>query len=181
MIKPKAKILDVTAGNRMMWRHLPNRDSPYIMFTDKENGLTYKPDIICNWRSLPFSDNRFLAVIFDPPHAWGFGDKSIHSNPNPDRSSGDGSWWGNPNTKRELVLDMIYGQREFARVAPILCFKWNDNAMSLERALSCLTEWEEVYRKEYNRGGKLSNSKTWWMTLKRKLIVEAEQRNDTCD
>lgn len=173
MIKPKAIILDATAGNRMMWRHLPNSDSEYIMFIDKEENLKYQPDMICNWRELPFPDDRFLMVVFDPPHVWGFGDKSIHRDPSLS-IEGAGSWWGNPKNKRELVLDMIYGQREFARVAPILCFKWNDNRMSLERALSCLDCWEEVYRKEYHRPGKLGNSKTWWITLKRKITVVDE-------
>ena len=161
MIKPESLILDVTAGNRMMWAHLQDKDSKYIMFTDKQEGLKVAPDIICNWRRLPFPDNRFLVVVFDPPHAWGFGVNSIHSDP----MASEGSWWGNPSRRKELVLDMIHGQKEFARVAPVLCFKWNDNCMSLERALSCLTEWKEVFRKEVNSSGKLGKSKTWWITM----------------
>ena len=163
MIKPKALILDATAGNRMMWRHLENKESEYIVFIDKEPGLKIPPDIVCRWDDLPFPNDRFLCVIFDPPHTYGFGDKSVHSDP----KAAKGSWWGNPTTRGEWIRDIVSGQREFARVSPTLCFKWNDCKLNLWNILSCLTEWKEIYRRRVFSSGRLGRSRTHWVTLRR--------------
>lgn len=153
-------ILDATAGNRMMWRHL-NYNCENVVFIDKERGLLRPADIVCDWKHLPFRDNVFEATIFDPPHVYGFFDNSIHSDP----KASIGSWWGNPRTKRELTRDIIKGQIEFSRVSKRLCFKWNDNRLELYRVLTCFTEWVEVFRTRVEKTGKLGNSRTWWITF----------------
>lgn len=61
-IKPNAKILDVTAGNRHIWGKEKFRDD--VIFCDKETKLKIKPDIICKWDELPFKDNSFHCIIF---------------------------------------------------------------------------------------------------------------------
>ena len=42
------------------------------------NGQTIKikPDMVMDFRELPFEDNKFEAVIFDPPHLFNLSEKS---------------------------------------------------------------------------------------------------------
>jgi len=76
------KILDATAGTRSIWYQKSN---PFTLFMDKRYEKVYRrdeininshtqrimkiyPDIIGNWERLPFKDNSFDIIIFDPPH-----------------------------------------------------------------------------------------------------------------
>lgn len=74
------KILDVTCGSRTIWF---NKQHPNTVYCDKrelhESGvfgkqrssvhtLDVSPDVICDFTALPFPDNTFSLVVFDPPH-----------------------------------------------------------------------------------------------------------------
>ena len=39
--------------------------------------LIIKPDIIADFRNMPFEDESFYLVVFDPPHLMRVGDKSF--------------------------------------------------------------------------------------------------------
>ena len=67
-------ILDACCGGRMFWF---NKSNPNVLYVDKRevteqriNGGIFKvtPDILCDFRFLPFSDKSFKHVVFDPPH-----------------------------------------------------------------------------------------------------------------
>lgn len=83
------KILDVTCGSRSIWfnKHNPAalycdiREEDNIQIWASEDGqserrLTVKPDIICDFTDLPFPDDSFSLVVFDPPHMAKLGEKS---------------------------------------------------------------------------------------------------------
>ena len=75
------RILDATAGSRSIWYQ---KNNPYVVYFDKRNGnfnsqsgdkkhqdvRYYKihPNVIGRWEYLPFVDNCFDMVVFDPPH-----------------------------------------------------------------------------------------------------------------
>ena len=72
------KILDVTCGSRSIWF---NKHHPSVLYCDKRKekhcgiwknakncSLSIEPDIQCDFTSLPFGDNSFSLVVFDPPH-----------------------------------------------------------------------------------------------------------------
>lgn len=63
------KILDATAGPKGMWYQ---KSHPYVTFLDRRNGkygkYKIKPDVTSDWKDMPFPDNSFDMVIFDPPH-----------------------------------------------------------------------------------------------------------------
>lgn len=75
------KILDATCGPKTIWYQ---KNHPFVTFMDirkekintlqKGNNLVCKriinidPDVIADWSSLPFPDNHFDMVVFDPPH-----------------------------------------------------------------------------------------------------------------
>lgn len=78
MIKTDKKILDCTCGSRSIWF---NKDHPDAIYCDKrkeehfgiwasnpEHSCTIDPDVQCDFTDLPFEDNTFSLVVFDPPH-----------------------------------------------------------------------------------------------------------------
>ena len=70
------KILDATCGAKNMWFQ-PNH--PFVTFLDKRDGkymnhlfdrtTNINPDVVGDWtKKLPFDDEYFDMVLFDPPH-----------------------------------------------------------------------------------------------------------------
>jgi len=73
-------ILDATCGGRSIW--LPEQESrDDTLFIDKRElaageadsqqnvGYSIEPDEVQDFRDLPFADESFDLVVFDPPHA----------------------------------------------------------------------------------------------------------------
>ena len=72
------EILDATCGGRSIW-HPENKENENTLYIDKREeppgfhgyeGRTYgvQPDEIQDFRDLPYSDESFNLVVFDPPH-----------------------------------------------------------------------------------------------------------------
>ena len=75
------KILDATCGSRSIWF---NKHHPAAVYMDKrqefetriwksgdglsERTLTVDPDIVADFTDIPFPDETFEHVVFDPPH-----------------------------------------------------------------------------------------------------------------
>ena len=74
------KILDMTCGSRTIWF---NKNHPAAVYCDKRQEdyelyfgkartslrhLHVAPDVICDFTDLPFPDESFSLVVFDPPH-----------------------------------------------------------------------------------------------------------------
>lgn len=59
----KGMIVDVTANRRKMWSGL---DTSGVTFCDVDEQV--RPDIVCDFRSLPFADGSASLIVFDPPH-----------------------------------------------------------------------------------------------------------------
>lgn len=75
-----APVLDPCCGSRMFWF---NRSDPRTVFGDvraESHSLTdissaggrreliVAPDVLMDFRAMPFPDNHFHLVVFDPPH-----------------------------------------------------------------------------------------------------------------
>lgn len=101
-----------------------DRADPRVVFCDirtevhvhPDRTITVKPDIIADFRQLPFADATFDMVVFDPPHL---------------TRAGEGSWmrhkYGVLN-KETWRLDLKRGFAEGFRVLKPghnLIFKWN--------------------------------------------------------
>lgn len=72
-----AKILDVTCGSRTIWFDKKHPDAVYCdireeeiekVWQNSERKCVVSPDVLCDFTSLPFADNSFALVVFDPPH-----------------------------------------------------------------------------------------------------------------
>ena len=75
------KILDVTCGSRTIWF---NKTHPAAVYCDirrerlsgiwssgagkSERSCIVEPDVLCDFCDLPFRDESFSLVVFDPPH-----------------------------------------------------------------------------------------------------------------
>lgn len=75
-------IIDVCCGSRMF--HF-DKNNPSVVFMDKRKVkttlcdgriLNVNPDIVSDFKKIPFEDNSFSLVIFDPPHLIKVGEKS---------------------------------------------------------------------------------------------------------
>lgn len=75
-------ILDPCCGSRMFWF---DRNNPDVIFADNRcmkeilcdgRTLVIEPDMIIDFRYMPFEDNTFNLVVFDPPHLVHAGEKS---------------------------------------------------------------------------------------------------------
>ena len=74
-------ILDATCGSRMIWFQ---KDHPMTVYmdcreehdtaiwrstkNDSVRTLNVEPDVIADFTAMPFEDNTFELVVFDPPH-----------------------------------------------------------------------------------------------------------------
>ena len=69
------RILDVCCGPKSFWF---DKNNPDVEFCDKRyvddillcNGqhIHITPDTVCDFTDLPFQDDSFYLVVFDPPH-----------------------------------------------------------------------------------------------------------------
>lgn len=146
------RVLDATCGSRMIWFNKKHPDAIYMdnreLSTTLCDGriLNVKPDVIADFRDMPFDDNTFYLVVFDPPHLL---------------KAGESSWLA----KKYGVLgddwqnDIAQGFKECMRVLKpngTLIFKWNEEQVKLKEVLSAIGH-EPLFG---NR-----RSKTHWMVF----------------
>ena len=68
------KILDMCCGSKMFWFEKNREDVIFTDIREFEDILSdgriirVNPDIVADFRKLPFEDEKFNMVVFDPPH-----------------------------------------------------------------------------------------------------------------
>lgn len=76
------QILDPCCGSKMFWF---DKNNPDVLFADSRElkdtlcdgrTLVIEPDMIIDFRNMPFDDDTFNLVVFDPPHLIHAGEKS---------------------------------------------------------------------------------------------------------
>ena len=168
-------ILDVCCGGRMFYF---DKGDPRVLFCDirtfdgviwkkgnKRCRLTISPDIVCDFTNLPFPDNSFHAVVYDPPHlkytsAGALSDERYETT-NPERPQPKGWMMLKYGVLHRDWRDMLRrGFSECFRVLNphgVLIFKWNETNITVSEVLA-LTPEKPVFG---NRCGK--KSKTHWI------------------
>lgn len=128
------KILDACCGSRMFWFNKENADTIYMDNRAEDTSLCdgrkliVKPDIIADFRDIPFEDESFYLVIFDPPHLIRAGDKSFLK-----------LKYGRLDTTWKD--DIKKGLSECLRVLKkngTLIFKWNEEQLSFSKIKTLL-------------------------------------------
>lgn len=62
--RPGARVLDVTANSRKMWKGVEWTGERVYMDID----AAFSPDIVGDFRAMPFEHDSFDVIVFDPPH-----------------------------------------------------------------------------------------------------------------
>lgn len=149
------KILDACCGSRMFWFDKNHPDVLYQDIRSEEHilcdgrKLEVKPDVIADFRNMPYKDNSFKLVVFDPPHL---------------AKAGENSWLAkkygvlSPNWKDDLAK----GFEECFRVLEpngVLVFKWNEDQIKVKQVIK-LSPVPPLFGHTTGRHGK-----THWITF----------------
>lgn len=128
-------ILDVCCGGRMFYfdknddrvNFCDIREEKYILCDGRSFEVT--PDTVADFRNLPFENESFYLVVFDPPHLVRLGHNSWM---NKKYGKLGGNW----------QKDLAKGFNECMRVLKpngTLIFKWNENQIKLSEVLKCFS------------------------------------------
>ncbi len=156
-----ASVLDACCGSRMFWfdrkdcraLFVDNRRETHVLKDKSSSGgrrtLTVNPDQLADFTALPFPDNRFAVVIFDPPHLVRNGKNGWQA-----KKYGklEGAW-------REMLRRGFSECFRVLRPEGTLIFKWNEHEVPVSQILALTPERPLVGQ----RCGK--TAKTHWMVF----------------
>jgi len=168
----KPRILDVCCGTRAMWFDpdhplgiFGDRRHETITVRDRSHGRTegkrvlhINPDVILDFRTLPFTDEIFTLVTFDPPHLKRAGEKSWMKAKYGKLSDG----WQE---------DLKNGFAECFRVLKqngVLVFKWSETQIRVNEVLSLISE-----RPLFGQVSGLKGMTHWLVFMKPAIAQEA--------
>lgn len=145
-------ILDASCGSKMFWFDKEHPDALYMdnrqLETTLSDGrtLNVNPDVIADFRDMPFEDESFYLVVFDPPHL---------------KQAGENSWLAKKYGKLDELwpYDIRQGFHECMRVLKrngTLIFKWNEDQIALQEILNVI-DYEPLFG---NR-----RAKTHWLVF----------------
>ena len=158
------KILDACCGSRMCWFDKDNPDTVFMDCRSEEHTLCdgrrleIRPDVVGDFRKMPFPDNSFYLVLFDPPHLNNLGESS----------------WLAKKYGRLLPSwedDIRQGFEECMRVLKpngTLIFKWNEQQIPTARIIEIIGQ-KPLFGHTSGKGGK-----TIWM-----CFLKNEKSNET--
>lgn len=146
-------IINVCCGSRMFWFDKENDNAVYMDNRELDDTLCdgrkliINPDVKGDFRNIPYADNTFKLVVFDPPHLIRAGEKS---------------WLAKKYGKLNIDTwpqDLKKGFEECMRVLDkygTLIFKWNEEQIKLKEILK-LIDYKPLF------GDK--RSKTHWLVF----------------
>lgn len=149
-------ILDPASGSRMFYF---DKSDDRVLFGDIRTedhvlcdgrALTIHPDVEMDFRDLPFADETFRVVVFDPPHLV---------------RVGENAWMGKKYGRLDVDTwqeDLRAGFAECFRVLAangVLIFKWNETQIPVSKVLA-LTPHRPLVG---HRSGK--TARTHWVTF----------------
>ncbi len=125
------RVLDACCGSRMFYF---DKENPDVVFADNRElettlcdgrTLLIKPDVKMDFRNMPYQDNTFKVVVFDPPHL---------------NQAGVTSWLAQKYgvLPKDWIPYLKQGFDECMRVLEtdgLLVFKWNENQIKLSDVL----------------------------------------------
>lgn len=128
------RILDATCGSRMIWFDKQHPDTVYMDNRQLTatlcdgRALNIHPDVVADFRQMPFEDESFYLVVFDPPHLV---------------RAGGGSWLAQKYgvLSADWKADIAQGVAECMRVLRpngVLIFKWNEDQVPLSEVLQAI-------------------------------------------
>lgn len=95
------------------------RKENHILCDDRQ--LSIAPDIVLDFKNLPFKNNSFHLIVFDPPHL---------------KNVGENSWMIKKYGRINNLIDLKNGFNECWRVLKVngtLIFKWNETQIKISQ------------------------------------------------
>ena len=165
IVMSKKIILDDCCGSRMFWF---DKKNPNVLFIDnrsetvtakdrdKIRTIEVNPDVITDFTNLPFEDNSFYMVVFDPPHL---------------KTLGETSWMAKkygklPKDWQSLIHDGFTECMRVLKPNGTLVFKWNESEIKAAEVLSVIP-FKPLFGHTTGR-----QSKTIWMCFMKLPINE---------
>ena len=141
-------ILDPCCGAKMMWFDKQNQRALFGDVRSESHtlcdgrALEIKPDLVMDFTALPFDDETFRLVVFDPPHLIYAGEKS---------------WlrkkYGSLNAQwRESLRKGFAECFRVLKPEGILIFKWNESQIKIKEVLA-LTDQKPLFGHPSGRKG----------------------------
>lgn len=132
------EILDACCGSKMFWYDRNNEHTCYVDCRKADETLCdgrrleVKPDVLADFRDMPFPDNAFNLVVFDPPHLY---------------RAGANSWLA----KKYGVLPPEFEWQEYLKAGftecyrvlrpfGVLLFKWNSDQIPFAEVIKLAPE-----------------------------------------
>lgn len=133
-MKTDKLILDACCGSRMFWFDKTNPDVLYADIRTEEHtlcdgrNLSIKPDIEIDFTNMPFDDETFKMVVFDPPHL---------------NKLGKNSWMAKKygvlsSTWEQDIKKGFDGCIRVLQPFGVLIFKWNENQIKVKKILEVI-------------------------------------------
>ena len=154
------KILDACCGSRMFWFNKENEETTYMDIREYHEELAsghvidVKPDIVADFKNMPFDNDTYDLIIFDPPHLI---------------TAGENSWLAKKYGKLDKSTwssDLKRGFEECMRVLKptgTLIFKWNDTQINVSQILDAIS-----YKPLFGQ----KRQKTHWLVFNKQRSVE---------
>jgi SAM-dependent methyltransferase len=149
-------ILDACCGGRMFWF---DKKNPNVLFADIRSGesheltngttLVVNPDVQHDFRAMPYPDNAFHLVVFDPPHMRA-GEKGWMAKK---YGSLEGKTW------KETIRAGVDECFRVLRPNGVLIFKWNETHYKVSQVI------EAIGRQPLFGHKTMQNNKTMWMAF----------------
>jgi len=154
-------ILDACCGSRMFWF---DKDNPKALFIDKRSEtvkakdsscktgirtIEIRPDIVADFTEMPFENDSFYMVVFDPPHL---------------KTLGDTSWMAKkygklPNNWEQMLKKGFDECMRVLKPNGTLIFKWSEYEIKVNDILN-LIPYKPLFGHTTGR-----QSKTIWMAF----------------
>lgn len=157
-------VLDPCCGSRMMWFDKADqrtlfgdcrKETHILPDRQYQRHLEIKPDVKLDFTKLPFDNNTFKLVVFDPPHL-------VHA--------GAKSWLSKKYGRlgKDWQSDIRQGFSECFRVLEangILIFKWNENQIPVKEILA-LTDQKPLFGHTTMKHKKNQTATHWFTFMK---------------
>lgn len=138
-----------------------DKHNPNVLFVDKRSEtvtakdrdkvrtIEVAPDVMADFTNLPFDDNSFYQVVFDPPHL---------------KKLGEPSWLAKkygklPGNWKALIHDGFCECMRVLKPNGTLIFKWNEHEIKVSDVLSAIP-YKPLFGHTTGR-----QSKTIWMSF----------------
>lgn len=147
------RILDACCGSRLFWF---DKENEFTMYMDKRREtyeihgkkVNVQPDIVADFRNMPFENDTYDLIVFDPPHLKWAGQNSI--------MKGQYGQLDKDNWPDDIKCRMSECMRVL-KPNGTLIFKWNECQVKLKEVLEAIEPFQPLF------GNK--RAKTHWLVF----------------